>query len=52
MTAKEKYIFDAILSEIGKAVVPLAKLHPPETRGDYLRLIRVAVELLPARPPV
>jgi hypothetical protein len=44
-------IYQGIEKEILENVRKLAAISSPETRGDYLRLIRAAVELLPARPP-
>lgn len=51
MKRHEFAIYVAIEKEVKANVSELAKLAPPATRGDYLRLIRAAVELLPAQPP-
>jgi hypothetical protein len=37
-----------INTEVLRKVNQLAKTNPPQTRADYLRLYRAALELLPA----
>lgn len=51
MKTHEFAIYVNIEKEIKANVSKLAKLSPPTTRGDYIRLVRAAIELLPARVP-
>ncbi|MFI5421727.1 MAG: hypothetical protein ACHQ1H_12230 [Nitrososphaerales archaeon] len=44
-------IFTNISKEIATNFDALSQISPPKTRGDYIRLIRASIELLPARPP-
>jgi hypothetical protein len=53
MRASEFAIYNGIEKEIrGKirALIKAKNVDPPKTRADWLRLIRTAVELLPAVP--
>lgn len=51
MTKGQFRVYVSIEREIKSLVSELAQVSAPKTRGDYIRLIRAAIELLPARPP-
>lgn len=43
-------ILENVLTELEDKILQLKKISPHKTRADYLRMVRAAVEILPAVP--